>query len=166
MFGISKDRMTVRERMRAGKPGDTLEAAEVGRMLQRECRNSRDQVWHLVEREIRYLERTYSVFWRWDGENRLWHCLHDHEKPKDCERRIVKIRRQSRRNILVAQSADFAKLDSKQQATLGVCLLVSGCIEIMTRGSSIKKLKEHTAEGPFIPTEQTLLNAVRSRYAG
>lgn len=164
MFGVSQDRMTMRDRMRSGQPGDVISAAEVSRILQRPCKNSKDATWQIVAREIPYLERQHGVFWRWDGERELWHCLHDHEKPKDCERRLKTIRKKARRNVLVAQSADFSKLDDQGRAAIGTSLLVSGAVEIITRGKSIKKLTEYTTGQVHIPTEQTLLAAVASRH--
>lgn len=164
MFGVSQDRMAVRDRMRSGQPGDVITAEEMARIVQKPCRNSRDAAWQVVAREIRYLERQFSVFWRWDGELKQWHCLRDEEKPDDCDRRIKTIRRQARRNVLVAQSADFAKLNKQQQTQLGVTLLVSGAVEIITRGASVKKLTQVCDGAVHIPTEQTLLAAVASRH--
>jgi hypothetical protein len=160
-FEMTREQFDCQKRLSAGNPGDTISPAEMKEVIGMECDRSETIGFKIVYRAIRATERR-EVFWRWDRDRKVWHCLFDREKPDDLRSRSNKVRRMARRNRRVASSVDMSQLTDDQKSQVAVSFVVAGCIEILASQRTMKKLSGQVTEA-FLPEENVLLEVCRQR---
>lgn len=138
IMGIHASRAV--ERLKAGKPGDTITREEMAEVIGRSCRPSQLGYGNVLS-AINRVEIDHGIVWRWDRGTRAWVCLDDTAKTGVLKDYIRIARKRVRRGIRVAGTVDIAKLTTEQKQEHGLTLAAAGVMNLCGGASFANRLK-------------------------
>ena len=120
------------ERLKTGKPGDTVTRDEMAQVIGRDCSNGSNGGGN-VRTAIKRVLREYGIYWEWVKGIQAWRCQDDDEKVTAEEGKIRRSRRQAKGSLQIGVTIDSEKLTPERrrdhqlnQAAAGMGFLCQG----------------------------------------
>lgn len=136
----SADKLALYDRLKTGKPGDTIAWAELEAIINRPVRSGtlgyeplRRARWKCV--------KEYGIVWEPISDHSGLKCLNDAEILKLGAHALTSLRRKARRANIKLASADGAKLGNAERVTLASLMALNAAIETAATDKSLHRIE-------------------------
>ena len=143
--GLSPVTAKLIELLRSGKVGDQLTDEQLQQDCGKDCRPGGPGYGSLTT-AIRRVERDHSLVWRRVRGADMIACYDDVEKCGLVRSELAKVKRRSRKALLVANQVDREKLNGEDVSVFLANSAILGTITLMTAPNTIKKLSARKTE--------------------
>lgn len=129
------------ERLKDGKPGDTVSLEKMEEIVGRPCGNYTAGRGN-VQSAIRHVLRHHNVAWEWDRSIKGWRCLTSIDKLEVIPAKMKRARSHLRRGMAIINTADFNDLTAEQQRILRTHSVHAGTLLLFSNPKAIQKLEQ------------------------
>ena len=146
------------ERLKIGKPGDTVTDEELSEICGRDTQNG-GKGYQSLRTAINYVSQHYQVIWsRVYGGHQL-KCMDSDERVALTRSGLKSIKRKATRTANIVASIDTSKLEPDQAKETNALAAQLGCITLFASTSTTKKLE--TIETPKVITLNDVIGAFK-----
>jgi hypothetical protein len=145
------------DRMKSGKPGDTLTPQQLTQLTSVDCRPAVGRGYPNVRTAIKHVQNTYGITWRWSRPTQAWVCLDDEAKIDTAQGDLKSAGRKAKGAFNIAKSADPTKMSNDKRLEHNVALVTIGLTVMASSGECHKRTKALIQDGGFEKLSQPSL---------
>lgn len=127
------------ERLKAGKPGDTLSRDEMTEVIGRRC-DTGSPGYANVSTAIRHVQNNFGIVWAWNTGEKVWRCLNAAERVGLSGHHQKKAAKSVRRSIRVIETVDESQLTEDERKKFRGQAQVAAIANLMLTANAVKKI--------------------------